>query len=156
VRSYWPFDYLQCYVNRQTFHVQSVDGTLEWGWISGLPAGWLGASGIGTYDRTPKIGDVPRYSRYGFGWYFEPSGEYSGYQNPKHILYGKRWTARVRRLTIPHWSLAVVFAILPAFQFRAILRSQHRHRQGLCPRCGYDLRATPERCPECGTSAHAR
>ena len=58
---------------------------------------------------------------------------------------------RLRCVSVPHWSLALLFAILPALHLRAFIRSRRRHRIGHCPRCGYDLRATPERCPECGT-----
>ena len=40
-------------------------------------------------------------------------------------------------------------AALPALAVRRWLARRDAH-PGLCPRCGYDLRATPERCPECG------
>jgi hypothetical protein len=44
-------------------------------------------------------------------------------------------------------ALMAAFSALPAFRGR---RRRARAAQGLCPACGYDLRASPERCPECG------
>jgi hypothetical protein len=59
----------------------------------------------------------------------------------------------MRSIAVPHWFLAPLFAFLPAFHLRAAVRSRHRGRAGLCLQCGYDVRATPHRCPECGAVA---
>jgi hypothetical protein len=49
--------------------------------------------------------------------------------------------------TAPDWLLAALAAILPVLWVISVRR---RFPTGHCQHCGYDLRATRERCPECG------
>lgn len=56
---------------------------------------------------------------------------------------------------IPHWAFAAVTGSLATLVVRATLRRNRRQRwlrRNLCTQCGYDLRESPTRCPECGTS----
>ena len=52
---------------------------------------------------------------------------------------------------VPFWFLCGLCLAFPIGLYlpRQIKRLV-RQRPGLCPSCGYDLRATPDRCPECG------
>jgi hypothetical protein len=51
---------------------------------------------------------------------------------------------------IPYWSFAGVASILPLLWVRGVRRQRRRFRSGHCPGCGFDLRMTPDACPECG------
>jgi len=53
-------------------------------------------------------------------------------------------------VVFPIWVLCVPFAALPGTRLACRIRRRQLH--GQCPTCGYDLRATPERCPERGVA----
>jgi hypothetical protein len=59
-----------------------------------------------------------------------------------------------RFVNIPYWFPALCFAMPAALTARGLWRRRPA-RPGVCRTCGYDLRASPDRCPECGTAGPA-
>jgi hypothetical protein len=61
------------------------------------------------------------------------------------------------RVGVSHWVPALLLAVPPAWRGgRRIVRWRRRRTRlgaGLCIACGYDLRGSPGRCPECGEVA---
>jgi hypothetical protein len=58
---------------------------------------------------------------------------------------------------MPLWVITVVSAI-PRVVWLARRRIRQHHRRlgmNVCIKCGYDLRASPDRCPECGRATKA-
>jgi hypothetical protein len=55
------------------------------------------------------------------------------------------------------WMISMPISILTGVPFlmkrNARLERERRALAGYCPHCGYDLRATPDKCPDCGTRA---
>jgi hypothetical protein len=59
-------------------------------------------------------------------------------------------TFRYIRAAIPYWFAFMVLMLAPALRIVLFFKSP-RPEPGHCKICGYDLRATPNQCPECGT-----
>ncbi|HXE52093.1 MAG TPA: hypothetical protein VN541_03720, partial [Tepidisphaeraceae bacterium] len=91
---------------------------------------------------------VDNYRISGIGWLgFAAAREGADYEYT-HVTAMTDWY-----LQCPLWFLVLATALLPGWSLvRLRLRSTRKKQQqrGCCPICGYDLRATPSRCPECG------
>jgi hypothetical protein len=76
-------------------------------------------------------------------WHFLGFHVAAGVVDPK-------WTWKFNAVLVPYWALVIPLAILPLAAFRRLILRIRRKRRGQCLACGYDLRQSPERCPECG------
>jgi hypothetical protein len=108
-------------------------------WVQRRPGfGWM----CEERDFGPKhpLTDEPRNGRWrglGFGL--------------RHVTYTVGGSTRT--LVLPCWFLAALFTIAPTACVICRRRRGRHHRPGHCLGCGYDLRASPDRCPECGRAA---
>lgn len=130
--------------DRETWCVVSNWGAVtiahrEYKGLAGGDQGWTFYSG--SADRMP-FGQV-RWSVVGFS----RSGIAQSYDGPY------AYTCQDEYFSIPFWFLVVVFAIpasLLAVRLLRLRSARRRMRLGLCLGCGYDLRGSDNRCPECG------
>ena len=67
------------------------------------------------------------------------------------------WSGYYPCLRLPLWSLPVAFSVIPACSVGGPwLRRRSRSTHGLCVKCGYDLRGSKDKCPECGQAFEER
>ena len=158
----WPVSYIASFSTAATYVSTDTPSQLSWRGL-GLH------TNCGTLDlRLQHLNVVApyraQYPAYGTGWICGTNvreAEYPPRFDRKlgfHYNFGSKSTGlnagSSYAISAPHWFLLILFGLLPAR--RLDLHRRHRHAPGLCPTCGYDLRASKDRCPEGGTPIAAK
>ena len=112
--------------------IMNQDGGDSIGWtLLGWVQDWKYNSGsAGSFDQIVKY-NHSFVARYGF--------VFNVHSNPHFEI----------QLLLPIWFLILLSVVFPTYWWMP----RRKTLPGCCVKCGYDLRATPERCPECGTVA---
>jgi hypothetical protein len=84
------------------------------------------------------------------GWFLDFRDGDVLVQRLQTTTYGRYTSGTIlTKAQFPLWPLVVVSFIPPVVYVRRHWRAL-RNLDKACPMCGYDMRATPDRCPECG------
>jgi hypothetical protein len=151
VRSYVRSDAAIYFANsRRAWSVQSVRGHLDFtGWTSDEPQQVPGFDKQGLECKSDSA-DYATAEDWGRGLGPSPALSSAWFMGFGFLFYDAFPENRMRAIGIPHWFLGALFAMPSARRLFVAIRSGRRPAHDLCPTCGYELRATPARCPECG------
>jgi hypothetical protein len=148
IRSYFAFDSLDLgYRSGTQWHITSCAGRI----------GVMRTVYVFPIDRSSAMRWEHRTIEAGMGW-GNSGWEWGGFDvtvNTQRFLTDLRPVSKTVTVIVPYWFLVLGASIFPLLSLVRSLRERRRLKMagGLCLQCGYDLRATPDRCPECGAIA---
>jgi hypothetical protein len=145
-RSYWRADELLTNANRLNLEIWSYRGGI----------GFLGMHGASPHHRlmygSMSIAAQPNAQLIWdpVSWQPQQLDCGAGFVLARGAMLADGWDTYLF-CRLPFWALIVLAGALPLPWLYRFARWRGKLRRGICPSCGYDLRATPERCPECGS-----
>jgi hypothetical protein len=94
--------------------------------------------------RYPASPNLPNYV-------YVDTGQHFAFLGAHVDIYGEK-DMNQRAVAIPLWIITAVWIPVSSLLLIQIFLTRSRNRGGICSSCGYDLRASKDRCPECGTA----
>jgi hypothetical protein len=156
--------WVRSYRNSETFYTIEPDGDV---WAIDTFGGEISFwTGIAPPDAPPGSGhehwDYPQTFTSIQQAVIDPTGDDLwllgfGYTTSRHfpltykVVPQRGYITHTRGVVIPYWFIALIAGIAPVRWVIRRMRAARNTVAGACPHCGYDLRASHDRCPECGT-----